>query len=50
MEQSGGRMRVEGAHDYVAQVMEVVHAGRILHLDSDLESACGHLSADGATG
>lgn len=50
MEQSGGRMRVAGAHGTVAQVFEIVHAGRILHLDADLESACRNLSEGSATG
>jgi anti-anti-sigma factor len=44
MEQSGGRMRVAGAHGLVAQVFEIVHAGLILHFDADLESACRNLS------
>jgi len=50
MEQSGGRMRVAGAHGAVAKVFEVVHAGRILQLDADVGSACNHLSLEGAAG
>jgi anti-sigma B factor antagonist len=50
MEQSGGRMRVAGAHGSVAQVFEIVHAGRILRFDADVESACRNLSADAAAG
>ena len=48
MEQSGGRMRVAGAGAVVAQVFEIAHAGRILRLDADLESACRNLSAESA--
>lgn len=50
MEQSGGRMRVTGASGSVARVFEISHAGRILKFDSDLASACRHLSAEGAAG
>ena len=50
MEQRGGRMRVAGAGGAVAEVFEIAHAGRILQLDADLESACRNLSAESAPG
>ena len=50
MEQSGGRMRVACAGGAVSQVFELVHAGRILQLDADLESACRNLSTQSSTG
>jgi anti-sigma B factor antagonist len=48
MEQSGGRMRVAGAQGAVANVFEAVHAGRILQLDADVDSACNQLSGGAA--
>ncbi len=50
MEQSGGLMRVACAGGAVAQVFELVHAGRILQLDADLASALRNLSAKSAAG
>jgi len=50
MQQSGGRMRVAGAHGTVANIFQVVHAGRILQLDADVDSACSLLSSESAAG
>jgi anti-sigma B factor antagonist len=50
IEKSGGRMRVAGPGPAVALVFEVAHAGRILQIDADLESACHNLTAEGAAG
>jgi anti-sigma B factor antagonist len=50
MDQSGGRLRVAGALPAVARVFEISHANRIMQFDSDLVSACRHLSAEGAAG
>jgi anti-sigma B factor antagonist len=50
MEQSGGRMRITGANGSVARVFAVANASRILQFDSDLASACRHLSAESAAG
>jgi anti-anti-sigma factor len=50
MEQSGGRMRVAGAHGQVARVFQVAQASRILRFDSDLAAACQNLSAQSAAG
>lgn len=49
MEQSGGQMRVAGANETVTRVFEIAHANRVLQLDTDLESACRNLSAQGST-
>jgi anti-sigma B factor antagonist len=48
MEQSGGRMRIAGAHGAVARAFEVVHVSRIVPLDADLESACRNLATGSA--
>jgi anti-sigma B factor antagonist len=50
MDQSGGRLRVAGALPAVARVFEISHANRVMQFDSDLASACRHLSAEGAAG
>ncbi len=50
MAQSGGRMRFSGASGSVARVFEIANASRILQFDSDLASACRHLSAESAAG
>ncbi len=44
MEQAGGALRVAGAHGPVAKTFEIVHMGRIVALDTDVESACRILS------
>ena len=48
MEQSGGKMRVSGAHGQVARSFEIVHMDRIVPLDPDVDTACKVLSSDGA--
>ncbi|HXP86780.1 MAG TPA: STAS domain-containing protein [Bryobacteraceae bacterium] len=48
MEQSGGRMRLAGAHGSVAKAFNIVHMDRIAALDPDLEAALRHLEADSA--
>lgn len=50
MDQSGGRLRVAGALPAVVRVFEISHANRVMQFDSDLASACRHLSAEGAAG
>src|SRR5690242_5105973 len=47
MEQRGGQFRVAGAQGTVAKALELVHLHRIAPVDSDVESACRHLTADG---
>jgi anti-sigma B factor antagonist len=46
MEQAGGVLRVAGAHGAVAKTFEIVHMGRIVALDADVESACRNLSGN----
>jgi anti-sigma B factor antagonist len=48
VEQSGGRMRIAGAHGIVARAFELVHMDRIAPLDADVESASRQLSVGGA--
>ena len=48
-EQKGGRLRVAGAQGGVAKVLETVHLNRLAPMDADVESACRHLAAEGAS-
>jgi anti-sigma B factor antagonist len=48
--QREGRLRIVGAQGAVARTFELVHMSLIVPLDADLESACRHLSAEGAAG
>jgi anti-anti-sigma factor len=50
MEQAGGALRIAGAHGPVAKTFEVVHMGRIVALDADVEAACGNLAGNLSTG
>jgi anti-sigma B factor antagonist len=43
MDRSGGKMRVAGAHGTVAKAFEVVHMGRIMPLDADVDTALQNL-------
>jgi anti-sigma B factor antagonist len=43
MEQAGGVLRVAGAHGPIAKTFEVVHMGRIVGLDPDVETSCRSL-------
>jgi len=45
MDQQGGQLRVAGAHGSVAKVFETIHIDRIIPLDADVASACGHFSS-----
>jgi anti-anti-sigma factor len=45
MEQSGGKVRIAGAHGLVAKTLALVHLDRIAPLDADLETARRHLQA-----
>ena len=49
MEQNGGKLRIAGAQGAVAKACGVVHLDRIAALDPDVETACRHLTADGAS-
>lgn len=49
MEQCGGQVRVAGAAGSVGRALELVHLERIAPIDTDVESACRHLNADGAS-
>ena len=44
MEQKQGKMRIAGAQGAVARTFELVHMGRIVALDGDLDSACNNLA------
>ena len=44
MEQSGGRMRIAGAHGSVAKTFEVVHLDRVIAFDPDCAAACATLA------
>jgi anti-sigma B factor antagonist len=44
MEQSGGRVRISGAHGSVAKTFEVVHLDRVIGFDPDCDAACGKLA------
>ena len=48
-EQTGGKLRIAGAHGMVAKSFEIVHMDRIAALDPDLESSCRNLQAGSAT-
>jgi len=48
MENSGGRMRIAGAHDAVAKVFGMVHMERIVPLDADVDAALRQLASDSA--
>ena len=48
IEQVGGRMRIGGAHGSVAKALDVAHLDRITPIDSDTETACRQLAAEGA--
>jgi|SRR5581483_5321559 len=50
MEQNGGHMRLAGASGSVARVFDVVHADRVLKLDSSVASACQNLADKSAAG
>lgn len=49
MEQSGGQMRIAGAHGTVARALDVAHVERITPLDLDVESARRHLAESKAS-
>ncbi len=44
MEQSGGKVRISGAHGSVAKILGVVHLDRLMALDPDCATACGKLA------
>jgi anti-sigma B factor antagonist len=44
MDRAGGKMRVAGAQGAVAKAFEIVHMGRIMPLDADVEVALQNLS------
>ncbi|MBZ5673129.1 MAG: STAS domain-containing protein [Acidobacteriia bacterium] len=48
MDRAGGKMRVAGAHSTVAKAFEVVHMGRIMALDADVDTAVKNLTAGSA--
>lgn len=49
MEQSGGQMRIAGAHGTVARALDVAHVDRITPLDLDVESAHRHFAESKAS-
>jgi len=49
IEQKGGHLRIAGAQSTVARALGVAHVDRIAPVDADVESACRHLAADGAS-
>jgi len=48
MEQSGGRLRIAGAHGSVAKAFDIIHMDRIAALDPDLQASCRLLEAGSA--
>ena len=49
MEQKGGQMRIAGAQGTVARALAVARIERIVPIDADADSACGHLAAGSAS-
>jgi anti-sigma B factor antagonist len=49
IDQNGGRMRIAGAQGLVQKSFAIVHVGKVVPLDMDVESACAAIAAGSAS-